>query len=282
MRRCPKVAEWLERGPRSSYRPLEEGEGEGDELSVEQELKQRIDDALNGISEQMSESMKKYDKKGEGIASIIAQVLTAVTPVIVSAVVSAVGEVTGSNMANNADIDGLRRNDNLLNNRLERLEQYSRKDQIKIFGVQCEAAPEKEDTDSVVVGLLEKMGVECTPADISISHRLPSRGGKPPPIICKFMSRKTRKQVMEKKKNLKEVEGCERVFLADNLTAQRSKLLRKLKERDDVKSAWSIEGKIKAVLVKNGREKKITIDSLDDVSEFDFTEDEIEDLGLFM
>ena len=87
---------------------------------------------------------------------------------------------------------------------------------------------------------------------------------------------------MEKKKNLKEVEGCERVFLADNLTAQRSKLLRKLKERDDVKSAWSIEGKIKAVLVKNGREKKVTIDSLDDVSELDFTEDEIEDLGLFI
>ena len=196
----------------SRYRPLEQGEGDGDELSVQQELKQRIDDVLHSISEQMMESMKKYDKKGEGIALIIAQVLTAVTPVIVSAIVSAVGEVTGSNMSN---IDGLRRNANLLNNRLERLEQYTRKDQIKILGVRCDAAPEHEGTDSVVVGLLEKMVVECTPAYISLSHRLPSRRGKPPPTICKFVSRKTRKQVMEKK-NLKEVEGCERVFVTDS------------------------------------------------------------------
>ena len=142
-----------------------------------------IDDALHGISDQMSESMKKYDKKGEGIASIIAQVLTAVTTVIVSAVVSAVADVTGD-MGNTADINGLRMNENLLNNRLEGLEQYTRKDQMKIFGVQCDTAPENEDIDSVVMGLLEKMGMECTPADISISHRLPSRGRKPPPIIC--------------------------------------------------------------------------------------------------
>ena len=209
-----------------------------------------------------------YDNIGGGIASIIAQVLTAVTPVIVNAVASAVGEMAGSNMANNAD--GLRRNDNLLNNRLQRLKQYTHKDQIKIFGVHCDPARENEDTDSVVVGLMEKMGVECTTADISISRRLPSKGGKPP-IICKFISRKTRKQVMEKKKTLKEGEGWERVFVADNLTAQRSKLLRKLKERDDVKSAWLIEGKIKAVLMKNEREKKVTIDSLDDISELEFT-----------
>ena len=135
---------------------------------------------------------KWVHEEREEIAPIITQVLTAVTLVIVQT--CAVAELT-RNMTNNLYVNGLRRNDSLLNNRLEKLEQDTCKDQIDIFGIKYDSAPGSEDTNSVVVDL-QKMGMECTPADICISHCLPSRGGKPPPIICKFISRNARKQVM--------------------------------------------------------------------------------------
>ena len=58
---------------------------------------------------------------------------------------------------------------------LDALEQYSRRDNVKIFGVPEAAQSVSEDTNQVVIDLGKKIGVDIAPQDISVSHRV--RGG---------------------------------------------------------------------------------------------------------
>ena len=133
------------------------------------------------------------------------------------------------------DVRQLKIENVILQARLERLEQYTRTERVKIFGLPCREL--EENTDKVIIDLAGKMGVQLQEDDISVSHRLLARGGKPPPLIVKFVSRNTRAQLITNKHKLKEAEGYSSVFLTDNLTPQHSKLPRKLKAHPNVKSA---------------------------------------------
>ena len=86
---------------------------------------------------------------------------------------------------------------------------------------------------------------------------------------------------MTDKRKLREAEGYNTVFLTDNLTPQRSKLLRKLKAHPKVKSAWSVDGKLKVVQSVKGRDSRVTVDSLGDVSHLGWSEEELDELDIF-
>ena len=215
------------------YQALSEPE-EPEELC--DELKNKIEDGLNTLKDRIGGAVGKEGKKSDenGVCLIIAQVLDSLKPIVVDAVVSAVTDVLSKHEDFRRDVRQLKTENVILQERLERLEQYTRKEQVKIFGLPCRE-PE-ENTDKVIIDLAGKMGVQLQEDDISVSHRLPARGGKPPPLIVKFVSRNTRAKLMTNKRKLKEAEGYSSVFLADNLTPQRSKLLRKLKTHPKVKS----------------------------------------------
>ena len=57
--------------------------------------------------------------------------------------------------------------ENKLKERLEKLEQYTRKEQVKVYGL---PAVEGEDTDNIIVNLTAQMWVEISPSDISVSY----------------------------------------------------------------------------------------------------------------
>ncbi len=84
---------------------------------------------------------------------------------------------------------------------LDRLEQYSRKDSVRIFGI-----PEtpNENTNDLVIDLGQEIGVEIKPEDISVAHRLPPKCGKDgnKPIIVKFVQKDTKDKLMKNKRNL--------------------------------------------------------------------------------
>ena len=82
---------------------------------------------------------------------------------------------------------------------LDRQEQYSRKDSVRIYGIP-EAEDERE-TNDIVVKLAKDIGVNITTADLSVSHRLGRRGrwGKPRTIIAKFVRRQCKTDVMRNK-----------------------------------------------------------------------------------
>ena len=71
------------------------------------------------------------------------------------------------------------------------------------------------------------------------------------------------------------------VFVSDSLTAERSRLLRKLKQDSRIKKAFTAGGKIKVVTDIGGRERLVTIDSLTDVEKLNWSEEELLNLGIF-
>ena len=110
----------------------------------------------------------------------------------------------------------------------DRQEQYSRKDSVRIYGIQ---EPEKdhtrENTNDILAKLANDIGVNMTTADLSVSHRLGRRAqrGRPRTIIAKFVRRQCKMDVMRNKKRLRDFEIYENVFINDDLTTPRNRLV---------------------------------------------------------
>jgi hypothetical protein len=80
--------------------------------------------------------------------------------------------------------------------------QYSRKDNIRIFGKEEKA---KEDCKTVVCDFINKaLGIVIIPADISAAHRLPKTGKqKYKPIIVRLKDSIQRQDILKNRKKLK-------------------------------------------------------------------------------
>ena len=94
--------------------------------------------------------------------------------------------------------------------KIDRLQQYSRRANVRVFGI-AETADEK--TNDIIVKVAGDMGVDITERDISVSHRIgKNMGTKPRPIIAKFVRRDTKTAIMRNKRNLKGLDGYKSVF----------------------------------------------------------------------
>ena len=88
---------------------------------------------------------------------------------------------------------------------IDNLEQYSRRENIRIHGV-----PEpqgKRDDGEVVVELAEKLGINIENYDIQKAHRLGKKRSpraKPRPIIARFLKYKHRNDILFLKSKLKD------------------------------------------------------------------------------
>lgn len=112
-----------------------------------------------------------------------------------------------------------------------------------------------EDTDSAVLAIAQELDVSLTPSDIDRSHRVGrlddngagSRGRRSRDIIVKFATYNARQRLYVKRKNLRETESLKNIFINEDLTKKRSKLLydaRCLVRTKKLKSAYASDGKI--------------------------------------
>ena len=154
---------------------------------------------------------------------------------------------------------------------IDSLEQYGRRNILRISGI-----PEdpNESTDTKVLDLATDLNLNLFSHDIDRSHRV----GKPIPgktrdIIVKFSRYNARRMLYEVRKDLREVEDRESVFINEDLTKRRSKLLydaRILVRANHLTAAYSSDGKL---FVRDKEEKRHAINSDDDLREFgDVTE----------
>lgn len=142
---------------------------------------------------------------------------------------------------------------------LNNLEQYGRRDCIEIKGV---AVQRDECTDALVVGVAKQLGVTITKADISVSHRLKNynsnsiqqnlssdqdqsqqQNNSPPTIIAKFISRKTRDQLM---KNKHKIDRSKRIYINESLTKENRRIFNiclHFKKNNSYKFIWTQNGK---------------------------------------
>ena len=135
------------------------------------------------------------------------------------------------------------------------LEQYSRRNSLRIAGIPEE---EGEETDKIVLGLAADLNIELNQTEIDRSHRV----GKPVPtgsaargpakrrcrdIIVKFVSYNARDRLFKVRRELRGLGGNKLVYINEDLTRNRSKLLyvaRTLVRGKKIKSAYSSDGKI--------------------------------------
>ena len=90
--------------------------------------------------------------------------------------------------------------------KLDSLEQYSRRNSIRIHGME---ETDGESTEEAVCKVARQLGVQLAPADIDRTHRLGTKAtdghqrAGPRPIICKFTSYQARALFMGARVKLK-------------------------------------------------------------------------------
>ena len=113
-------------------------------------------------------------------------------------------------------------------------------------------------------GLRTQFESQVTEDAIDRSHRLGratggiSGGGKPRPIILKFVSYQDRSAVFARKKQLK----ATKIVITENLTKRRAELLAKARDTASVKATWTADGRI-VCLLEDGR--KVAVDTDNDL-----------------
>ena len=123
------------------------------------------------------------------------------------------------------------------------LEQYSRRNNIRIFGIKDQNPKESfQQTEKLVLSVLDtKLGIKVAPTDIDIAHRIGrfQRDGNRA-VIVKFATRKCKYAAMSNRRKLK---GSS-IVIAEDLTATNYRRLQNIKELRCVTQAWASGGKL--------------------------------------
>ena len=141
------------------------------------------------------------------------------------------------------------------------LQQRSRIDSLKIYGLKEEGGDGGESadlTEKVVRDFCDrKLGVYVKSTDISVAHRLQAsdQGNRHRTVIVKFTRRTVKMEILRARRKLK---GSS-VVIAEDLTSTNMRLFHSMREHVGKKNVWTWDGK---VLVKIGAvTKRVTVDN---------------------
>jgi len=129
----------------------------------------------------------------------------------------------------------------------------------------------KEDNDDgerVLFKLADELQIDLENNEIQRVHRLGQKrrnNENPRPIIARFVSYKKRNEFLANKRDLKNIDGRQHVFVCEDLTPLRNTLLRYMQKScsDMFTSCYNRNGNIKAKLKTS--EKWVTVTSPDDL-----------------
>ncbi len=146
---------------------------------------------------------------------------------------------------------------------IDELEQYSRRNALRIWFPQPEI--QGEDTDKLVLDFAKEIEVDLQPTEIGRSHRVgpPNKNRtKPRAVIVKFTTYNTRRRLYEARMKSADV------FISEDLTQQRSRLYynaRLERRAGRFQHVWSRDGRIHVRLYDNSVKVITTLAQLDDV-----------------
>lgn len=138
----------------------------------------------------------------------------------------------------------------------EKLEQYSRRNSLRIMGIE---EGTNENTENIVLQLLaNKLTLSVLPEHVDRCHRVGDpRKGMCRPIIIKFTSYRYRNMVFMNKKKL---QGT-KITIKEDLTKFRLNLYKKACEEFHFKNVWTQDG---TVFVKN-KKGRTAVRNIDDI-----------------
>ena len=93
----------------------------------------------------------------------------------------------------------------------DRLQQYSRRESVRIFGIRQAERETAEQVEQKALGVFKEAGADVKEEGIAAVHRVGKVGRGLRPILVKFVSRRKRREVMEKK-SLKGKDGYQKVY----------------------------------------------------------------------
>lgn len=124
--------------------------------------------------------------------------------------------------------------------KMEKLEQYTRRNNLRLFGVQ---ESNGENTDLLVMDVVKNtLNVNISLMDIERTHRIgrsAANTNHPRPIIIKFVSYRVRNEVFRLKKNLKGT----KYYFKEDLTKIRVDILGKMIRKFGYGKVWTVDGK---------------------------------------
>lgn len=138
---------------------------------------------------------------------------------------------------------------NVIEMRQDDLEQYTRRQNIRISGFEEQ---EGESTDDIIVDFAKNaLNLDINPSEIDRRHRVGRKGPSKPSrnIIVRFVSYKTKVKFMESRKATRAYNSRQRTshFISEDLTRKRSNVAfqaRKLKREGTIKDTWTYDSKI--------------------------------------
>ena len=127
--------------------------------------------------------------------------------------------------------------------RLDELEQYSRRNAVRLLGVEENSVEDCEKISREI--LKDRLAVDIKIHQIDRAHRVGRKQQEGTrDILIKFTSYRYKKKVIEKRCGLK----GSGLMLVEDLTRSRAKLLKKTLECSRVQFAWTADGRILAKL----------------------------------
>nr|KAG5701922.1 hypothetical protein BaRGS_014987 [Batillaria attramentaria] len=161
-----------------------------------------------------------------------------------------------------------------LQDRVDELEQYSRRNNIRISDI---PETDGEDTDDLIIAIGNEIGVTITEEMIHRSHRVGKKGDDfCRPIICKFTSYRYKQRLFKEKKKLANVDAKQlfperswrrrrtsqrpsyttraepkiKIYLNDDLTKTRAEIAskaRKMKSDGALQDTWVRDGTVRPI-----------------------------------
>ncbi|KAI4455208.1 l1 transposable element-related [Holotrichia oblita] len=131
------------------------------------------------------------------------------------------------------EVSQLRNQVNTLQAELDELQQYSRKNSLRIYG--CKDNP-SEVTDDIIKSLCsDKLGISLQKSDIDCSRRLRRKENGDRPIIVRFTSRNIKNLIFKHKAKLKGT----KIVLKEDLTMRRTALYKQACNSFGYKRVWT-------------------------------------------
>ncbi len=147
------------------------------------------------------------------------------------------------------------------NNELDELRQYTRRNNMRIFGIP-ESMP--ENTDSLVLNLAKKLHIEVSVNDIQRSHRSGDPAvyeDTPRPILVQFVSYRMKREFLAHRRKLKDIKekGEKNIYFNEDLTKHRSRMaaeVRRMYQENTITNTWVSDG---IIFVKTKEDKLLRI-----------------------
>ena len=161
-------------------------------------------------------------------------------------------------------VEGLAKSVRETQNSLDDLEQYGCRNCLIVHGCSDQPVGGKYPVfESYVTNMLNSeldLEYQIRSTDIDICHVLPSRKGRPPPIIIKFVRRSVRNLVFYNKKKLKKSQ--EKLSITESLTKRRLLLVMEAKKAFRFNNVWTNNGIVYCFY----KEKRLVLKDFGDIN----------------